>query len=68
MLNLIFTELFIFGWFKLEMQFQKTGKHSKPHFPTPDLTRDHNLIKRSQLVSLDKLVSQNKLILTFSSN
>ena len=59
--NLIFTELFIFSWFKLEMYFQKTER-----FATSNLTRDNHLIKLSQIVSLDKLAIQNKLVLSLS--
>ena len=46
------------------MQFQKTGKHSKQRFSIPNLSREHHLKKRSQILSLDKLVLQKKLILT----
>ena len=60
-MNLIATELFIFSWFKLEMLFQKTE-----HFATTNLTREHHLIKSSQIVSLDKLAIQNKQVLSLS--
>ena len=43
------------------MQFQKTE-----HFATPNLIRDNHLLKSLQIVSLDKLVIQNKLVLSLS--
>ena len=60
-LNIIVTELFIFSWLELETLFQKTE-----HFATTNLTREHHLMKCSQIVSLDKLAIQNKLVLSLS--
>ena len=58
---MIVTELFIFSWFEVEMLSQKTD-----HFATTNLTREHHLIKRTQIVSLDKFAIQNKLVLSLS--